>query len=138
MSSCIIGFGKFSKYYLFILGTVLCQTLKNFIFENQLDPKHDGGIFGFTPELSGHLYVQCFYKYIGLILGGLIMEFFLLKKKKRERITEEFQNDENNEEKLLPQQQLIYNESRNYNQKVIEIIVTCFTYCFPNEVIKLL
>ena len=138
MSSCIIGFGKFSKYYLFILGTVLCRTLKNFIFENQLDPKHDGGIFGFTPELSGHLYVQCFYKYIGLILGGLIMELFLLKKKKRERITEEFQNDENNEEKLLPQQQLIYNESRNYNQKVIEIIVTCFTYCFPNEVIKLL
>ena len=62
MSECIIGIGKCSKYYFFILGTVICQTLKNFIFENQLDPKHDSVIFGFTPELSGHIYVQYFYK----------------------------------------------------------------------------
>ena len=44
MANCIIGFGTCTKYYFFILGTVICKTLKNFCFNNELDPTNDDGI----------------------------------------------------------------------------------------------
>ena len=40
-----IGFGKCSKNYRYILGTVVCKILKNFIFNNELDPKDEEGFF---------------------------------------------------------------------------------------------
>ena len=49
MTKFIIGFGKCSKYLLFILGTVVFKTLNNFTFENQISLKSEGGIFGFVP-----------------------------------------------------------------------------------------
>ena len=85
MAKFIIGFGKFSKYYFFILASVITKTLKNFVFRNQLNPLDKGGIFGFIPELSEHYYVQYFYKYISFIIGGLTLEYILERKKSNKK-----------------------------------------------------
>ena len=80
MTKFIIGFGKCSKYLLFILGTVVFKTLNNFTFENQISLKSEGGIFGFVPVLSNHIFIQYFYKYISYVIGGYIFYYVLYKK----------------------------------------------------------
>ena len=140
MSKCIIGFGKLSKYYLLILGTVICKTLKNFAFRNQLNPKAEGGIFGYIPKLSEHNYVQYFYKYISFIIGGLTLEYILEKKQKSAK--DKYDNNNKklaNEDALLKKQSFIYRDDQqfdNYNKR--EIIITCLAYCISHESIKLL
>ena len=84
MSKSIIGFGKCSKYYFFILGTVICKTLNTFMFRNELDPKNSEGIF--HSELYEHNYIQFLYKYISFIIGGILMECILKKSKQIKEI----------------------------------------------------
>ena len=144
-----IGIGKCSKYYLYILITVICKTLKNFIFKNELTPEEDGGIFGFVPELSGHFYVQYLYKYISLTIGGLVIQCISNKKQKSEKSNVDNnnieKNDKNNdiqslsEESLLRKKTLIFrDEMKNHKYNKVEIFLVCFAYCLSHELLKLL
>ena len=138
MSEFIIGFGRCSKYLIFILGTVIFKTLNNFIFENQINPKSKGGLFGFIPVLSHHVYVQYLYKYISFIIGGIIFEYVLYKKSQTKR---ESTNDSKSTEEILAHQttMLIYNEQdENGLKKNHEIILVCLSYCISYEIIGLL
>jgi len=138
MSEFIIGFGRCSKYLIFILGTVIFKTLNNFIFENQINPKSKGGLFGFTPVLSHHLYVQYLYKYISFIIGGIIFEYVLYKKSQTKR---ESTNDTKSTEEILTHQttMLIYNEQDENNlKKNHEILLVCLSYCLSYEIIGIL
>ena len=138
MSEFIIGFGKCSKYLIFILGTVIFKTLNNFIFENQIHPKSQSGIFGFDPVLSNHVYIQYLYKYIGCIIGGIIFEYVLYKKSKTKR--DSVNDAKSNEESLSrPATTLIYNEQNIDDQKKKnEIILVCLLYCISNEIFDIL
>ena len=123
MSKAIIGIGKCSKYYLFILGTIICKVMRTFIFANEINPKSEGGIFGFTPILNDHLIIQYFYKYISFIIGGLISEYILRKK---ENENEDINNHYHH--------QLIENdEYKSSKQKKCEILIVCFAYCIAFE-----
>ena len=138
MSEFIIGFGKCSKYLIFILGTVIFKTLNNFIFENQINPKSKGGLFGFIPVLSHHVYIQYLYKYISFIIGGIIFEYVLYKKSHSKR---ENTNDGKLTEEILAHQttMLIYNEQdENALKKNHEIILVCLSYCISYEIIDIL
>ena len=138
MSEFIIGFGRCSKYLIFILGTVIFKTLNNFIFENQINSKSKGGLFGFTPVLSHHVYVQYLYKYISFIIGGVIFEYVLYKKSKTKR---ESTNDGKSTEEILAHQttMLIYNEQdENDLKKNHEILLVCLSYCLSYEIIGIL
>jgi len=139
MSEFIIGFGRCSKYLIFILGTVIFKTLNNFIFENQINPKSKGGLFGFIPVLSHHLYVQYLYKYISFIIGGIIFEYVLYKKSKTKK--ESTTNDGKSTEEILAHQttMLIYNEQdENDLKKSNEILLVCLSYCLSYEIIGIL
>ena len=140
MAKFIIGFGKFSKYYFFILASVITKTLKNFVFRNQLNPLDKGGIFGFIPELSEHYYVQYFYKYISFIIGGLTLEYILERKKsKKNNNVDNNIKQLSNENACLTKQTFIFRNDKkfdNYTKK--EIIIVCLAYCISHESLKLL
>ena len=138
MSEFIIGIGRCSKYLIFILGTVIFKTLNNFIFNNQINPKSQSGIFGFEPVLSNHIYIQNLYKYISYIIGGCIFEYVLIKKSqtKKENISDTKSSEENLSHQAT---MLIYNEQDEDDQKKnYEIIVVCVSYCISYEIISLL
>ena len=138
MSEFIIGFGRCSKYLIFILGTVIFKTLNNFIFDNQINPKSQSGIFGFEPVLSNHIYIQNLYKYISYIIGGCIFEYVLTKKSqtKKENISDTKSSEENLSHQAT---MLIYNEQdEDDKKKNYEIIVVCLSYCISYEIISLL
>ena len=138
MSEFIIGIGRCSKYLIFILGTVIFKTLNNFIFDNQINPKSQSGIFGFEPVLSNHIYIQNLYKYISYIIGGCIFEYVLIKKSqtKKENISDTKSSEENLSHQAT---MLIYNEQDEDDQKKnYEIIVVCLSYCISYEIISLL
>ena len=138
MSEFIIGIGRCSKYLIFILGTVIFKTLNNFIFDNQINPKSQSGIFGFEPVLSNHIYIQNLYKYISYIIGGCIFEYVLTKKSqtKKENISDTKSSEENLSHQAT---MLIYNEQDEDDQKKnYEIIVVCLSYCISYEIISLL
>ena len=69
MPKCLIGFG-WSKYYLFIIGNTILKIFKSLIFS--ISRKKERGLFGFTPILYDHTFVQSLFKYISFIFGGLI------------------------------------------------------------------
>ena len=138
MSEFLIGIGRCSKYLIFILGTVIFKTLNNFIFNNQINPKSQSGIFGFEPVLSNHIYIQNLYKYISYIIGGCIFEYVLTKKSqtKKENISDTKSSEENLSHQAT---MLIYNEQDEDDQKKnYEIIVVCLSYCISYEIISLL
>jgi len=138
MSEFIIGIGRCSKYLIFILGTVIFKTLNNFIFNNQINPKSQSGIFGFEPVLSNHIYIQNLYKYISYIIGGCIFEYVLTKKSqtKKENISDTKSSEENLSHQAT---MLIYNEQdEDDKKKNYEIIVVCLSYCISYEIISLL
>ena len=127
MSEFIIGIGRCSKYLIFILGTVIFKTLNNFIFNNQINPKSQSGIFGFEPVLSNHIYIQNLYKYISYIIGGCIFEYVLIKKSQTKK--ENMSDTKSSEENISHQAtMLIYNEQDEDDQKKnYEIIVVCLS-----------
>ena len=101
MPKFFIGFGKCSKYLIFILGTVVFRTLNFFIFDDQIKQKNEKGIFGFSPILSNHRYIQNILKYISYIIGGSICECILSKKTKTKKRNDNNDNPEKEEKENI-------------------------------------
>ena len=127
MTKSFIGFGKCSKYLIFILGTVVFKTLNNFIFENQINPKSEGGIFGFIPVLSNHIFIQYFYKYISYAIGGYIFGYILYKKSmtdKRETTKDNIIKKSDSRDSIL-----IYNEgTTEFSNTKKELLIVCLLF----------
>ena len=125
MPKSFIGFGKFSKYYFYILGVVFFRAVKDCIGGFlAINPQSGTGLYGFVPILSKHYLIQDFYKYIGYLLGGLIFSFILKKKT---------MNNEKNEikkKKSLQLKELIYNGKKAAPSKVsiFDILIVCSLY----------
>ena len=121
MSKCPIGFGC-SKYYLFVFGTTIIKILKLLIFS--ISPNKKGGLFGFTPTLDNHNFIQSIYKYISFILGGLIFTYLIKIKTKKENPININQN--------LKIKGLIHNKKGDELEKktIYQILLVCFIFFF--------
>ena len=124
MSKCPIGFGC-SKYYLFVFGTTIIKILKLLIFS--ISPNKKGGLFGFTPTLDNHNFIQSIYKYISFIFGGLIFTYLIKIKTKKENPININQN--------LKIKGLIHNKKGDELEKktIYQILLVCFIFFFHQE-----
>ena len=136
MSNSLIGIGKCSKYYWYILGAILFRCLKDCIFGFvAIDPESKIGLIGFIPELSNHYLIQDFYKYISFAIGGAI---FMKILKKNSQTEEEKLNIKRN--KTIKLKTLIYND-KNHNLKSIpirQILVICMIFCIHLELSRIM
>ena len=107
MNKFFLGFGGCSKYYKYILGTVLFKCIRDCMFGfNTINPDSKIGLFGFIPELSNHFLIQSLYRYSSFILGGAL--FIYISQKKSENETEKISN--NKEKESLEFKGLIHNK----------------------------
>ena len=143
MPKFFIGFGKCSKYLIFILGTVVFRTLNFFIFDDQIKQKNEKGIFGFSPILSNHRYIQNILKYISYIIGGSICECILSKKTKTKKRNDNDDNPEKEEKENIDRNSsnsmLIFND-QNEKLKInhLENFFVCSSFTISIEVTKIL
>ena len=128
MSKCFIGKGKFSKYYLYILGASLFKLLKNFFFGFMtINNKTRENLTKFFPKLSKYPLVPSLYKYISFIIGGSLFNYIISKNLANE-------NRENNEKGLILKY-LIHNKQNNdkKNKLIIEILVVSLLFFLHQE-----
>jgi len=146
MLKCPIGLGRCSKYLIFILGTVVFKTINNFIFDDRINPKNEGGIFGFVPVLSNHFYIQYFLRYISYIIGGFILEKVLIRKTETEKANINYSNEESNDSQASENNEvdsqrslLIFNErNKNFKLKKYENLFVCTSYSISREIVRIL
>ena len=85
MSKFIKGFGGFSKFYFYILGTVIFKCFRDCMFGfNTINPNSKIVLFGFIPELSNHYLIQSLYRYEVFILGGALFIYISQKRSTNE------------------------------------------------------
>ena len=135
-----IGLGKCSKYYLYILGTVIIKALKDVIYGfSDIDQRNkaDFQIFKSIPLFCQHNLFQNIFRYLGIILGGYI--FLKIEKKINKMGKESISiNKEGHDSHDI---KLIYNDftfKKINRSEIIEIIVVAAIMCFYYESRKLL
>ena len=136
--SKIIGFGVCSKYYLYILITVLIKWIKDSIFgfsfierTNQINLQ----IIDPPSLFSQHNLIQNTFKYIGFIIGGLI--FNKIKAIKTARQKRETINI-NEEIRQIQKIKLNYTIRAFDEHKYIEVIIIALIICVHFELTKIL
>ena len=129
-----IGIGKYSKYYLYILGTVIFKSIKESLFcFNYLDTNAKSSLFGFTPRFSNHTLIKSFYRYISFILGGALFLYISHLSNSQEK---EIKKDDS--QKGLKLKPLIYNKARGSKSNAFEILKVCFSYVINAEIIQIM
>lgn len=129
-----IGIGKYSKYYLYILGTVIFKSIKESLFcFNYLDTNAKSSLFGFTPRFSNHTLIKSLYRYISFILGGALFLYISHLSNSQEK---EIKKDDS--QKGLKLKPLIYNKARGSKSNVFEILKVCFSYVINAEIIQIM
>ena len=68
----LISVGKCSKYYLYILGSVVFKFFSTIIITKT---NNNEGLFGFAPILSSYDTMKSIYTYLGYIIFGIILQF---------------------------------------------------------------
>ena len=136
--SKLIGFGQCTKYYLYILYTVVLKAINDVIFGfSDIDQrnKEDFQIIKPTPLFVKHNLLQNLFRYLGFIIGGYI---FL-------RIKIKFSGTQKSEEKSKEKKvtkaeiKLIYNSKSKYvSFRAIEIIIISSIFCIHYELRKFL
>ena len=138
MSNSIIGLGMVSKYYLYILGTIVFRCFKDCIFGFiGINPRSKTSLFGFIPELSKHYLIQDFYRYLSFIIGGLI--FLKISK----IILAKEENNSNLELKIknsVKGKGLIHNNKTASSEKVsiYNVLYVCLIYCLHSEISRIM
>ena len=139
MAKCFIGLGKCSKKYLYILGTIFFNIIKDCFFGfAAIDPESKIGLFGFSPELSRHFLIQDFYKYLSFILGGLLFMYILKKESTKEDEISQNSNKRNSNKSLIlkgTKKGLIQNKKNDIFKKtpIFQVIIICFIFYFHSE-----
>ena len=137
--SKFIGLGNCSKYYLYILGTVICKCIRDCMFGfNTINPESKIGLFGFIPELSNHFIIQALYRYGSFILGGSLFTYILLKNSKdKSQINEKKKKINENLEIIIP---LIHNKKTDRSEYLSKglLIKVCLIYCIHSELSRIM
>ena len=137
MSKFIIGFGGCSKYYLYILGTVIFKCLRDCMFGfNTINPNSKIGLFGFIPELSNHYLIQSLCRYASFILGGSL--FIYISQKRSTNESDLIINDK--EKENLELKSLIHNRKSDGSEmvKISQVIKICLIYCVHAELSRIM
>ena len=135
MPKCFIGFGECSKYYYYIVGTVIFKCLRDCMFGfNNINPESEIGLFGFIPKLSHHHLIQSLYRYIGFFLGGALFAYILKKNSAGEK------DQKKNNKQNLKLQKFIYIDRINGEIKIniIDILIVCLIYCIHSELSRIM
>ena len=133
MTNNIIGLGKCSKKYLYILGAILFRCLKDCIFGFiAIDPESKTGLFGFIPELSKHYLLQDFYKYLSFIICGKLFMNILTKNS--------FIEEKTSVKRATSTSTLIFHEQGANLKKIsiIKILSICMIYCIHAEISRIM
>ena len=99
-------------------------------------------MFGFTPVLSNHLYVQYFFKYLSFIIGGSIFELISSKRSKSKKmniVDDNNDNQEKNEKEILERNNsgsvLIFNDQiEKVKTKNFKDIIGCSSFSLSLEI----
>ena len=133
-----IGLGNWSKYYLYILGTVICKCIRDCMFGfNTINPESKIGLFGFIPELSNHFIIQALYRYGSFILGGSLFTYIVLKNSKNESQIKEKQKKINENLDVIS---LIHNKKTDGSEYLSKglLIKVCLIYCIHSELSRIM
>ena len=128
----LIGFGQCSKYYLYILYTVIIKAIKDIIFgfiDIDQRNKEEFIIIHPVPLFNQHTLLKNLFRYLGFILGGFIFEKLVKKgnsSKDLERKTENLGIE------------LIYNKIMISKKQIYYLIIIAIIYCIYYELKKLL
>ena len=139
MNKFFIGIGGCSKYYLYILGTVLFKCLRDCMFGfTTINPDSKIGLFGFIPKLLNHFLIQSLYRYTGFILGGSL--FIYISQRKAENETEKNMKDKDKKRESLKLKGLIHNLKSDGAEIVgmSQIIKVCLIYCVHAELSRIM
>jgi len=124
----LITIGKCSKFYFYILSSILFKLFSFFLLGMESKDKKDVGLFGFVPILYSYRSMQSIYTYLSYILFGIIF-----------RLCSKGKNKEDNKYigKTLS---IIYDKLMNQNKTKINLlmILTCFCFAIYNEMQNLL
>ena len=136
MSNSLIGIGKCSKYYYYILGAILFRCLRDCIFGFvAIDPESRIGLVGFIPELSKHYLIQDFYKYISFVIGGAIF----MKILKKISLTEEEKSNIKSKKSIKNKDLIFNNKSKNMKSiPMKQILIICMIFCFHLELSRIM
>ena len=135
MSKFLIGLGECSKYYLYILGTVIFKCLRDCMFGfNNINPESKIGLFGFIPKLSNHHLIQSLYRYFSFILGGVLFTYILKK------LSDEENNKKKDKQKLVLKVSLIQDQKyADFGKiKITDILIVCLIYSIHSELSRIM
>ena len=135
MSKFFIGLGECSKYYLYILGTVIFKCLRDCMFGfNNINPESKIGLFGFIPKLSNHHLIQSLYRYFSFILGGALFTYILKK------LSDEENNKKKDKQKLVLKVSLIQDQKyADFGKiKITDILIVCLIYSIHSELSRIM
>ena len=133
-----ISFGKFNKYYFFILGSITVRFIIIFItgFTPYLSPNDTVYIFGFKSfKIFSHpLLTNCF-QYFATGLGGLILEnIFNKNEEEKVFILNEPLNINDDQRKCSKESLMLYNISKENNKIYFKtIVIIYFFYYFAKS-----
>ena len=127
----MIGFGKCSSFYLFILGDSFFKCLRDCLFNfGSIDPQSDVGLFMFKPILSDHPILTSIFAYIGYIIFGFALYFIREKKLMGERVNNNINKSKTNNKGL------IYYTSSIKKKKILKIIAIGLIFSLHLDLIK--
>ena len=136
----LIGFGECSKYYLYILATVIIKAVKDVIFGfSDIDQRNkaDFQIIKPIPLFCQHNLLQNLIRFLGLIAGGFIFLKIEEKNSKANKAKEE-ETEEINKRLLTNDIKLLYTDVKLEKFKMSEVIVVAVIMCIYGELRKLL
>ena len=137
----LIGFGQCSKYYLYILCTVIIKAVKHVIYGfSDIDQrnKEDFQVIKPIPLFCQHNLLQNLIKYLGHILGGFIFIKIIEKKNISNKKSVGNTNKDIDNDQFTPKYKLIYRNMGEVKFNKIEIIIIGSIICIYNELRKLL
>ena len=127
--SKIIGFGRCSKYYLYILYTVIIKAVRDIIFgfiDCDQRNKNDFQIFNPVPIFNKHCLLQNLFRYIGFVIGG-----FIFQRIKKNSSGEHYKEKSSGIE-------LIYSKDKLKKHQIRILIIIAIIYTIYYELKKLL
>ena len=99
----LIGIGKISKYYNYILVVIFCQFICDYLTQFNKDNeyeninnniKKENNIFDYSFKLENHFLIQDLLKFIGEIICGIILYIFYKHLEQNIRISlEKYEED---------------------------------------------
>ena len=127
MSKLGLGLGKCSKFYIYIIASILSNILKDISLEN-------------TKILEDKQLLQNIYKYLGYVIFGIIFFVFFKKNQKINKIFIKQKSEQNTDDSKS--NKLIYHDNKTIFSLTIRegylLIMVCLIYALYFDIILIL